>query len=240
MAATTYAPALGTRERGSLVAYRHSALVRVTHWISALSFIGLAISGRAILLAHPRLYWGETGAVGTPALIDLPFDFVLVGQSGWGRSLHFLSAWVAILTGLIYVAWGVVTDHIRRDLLPARADLAWRSIGRAASNHLRLRSALVGSTSYNPLQRLAYLAVVFVMFPLTIWTGLAMSPAMTSVFPTLVNVLGGQQSARTIHFFAACLLVLFLIVHVVMVWLTGFVDRMWAMIAGGSMEVDRL
>src|ERR1700733_9206092 len=83
------------------MAPRHSAIVRITHWITTLSFLGLLVSGIAILLAHPRLYWGETGAVGMPSLIDLPLPFVLVGQTGWGRYLHFLSAWVCVLTGLL-------------------------------------------------------------------------------------------------------------------------------------------
>ena len=69
-------------------------MVRITHWINAASVAALLVSGVAILLAHPRLYWGETGAFGAPSLIDLPLPLVLTGQSGWGRSLHFLSAWV--------------------------------------------------------------------------------------------------------------------------------------------------
>ena len=82
------------------------------------------------------------------------------------------------------------------------------------------------------LQRLTYLLVIFVLFPLVIWTGLAMSPAIASVFPAAVAVLGGQQSARTMHFFVSVFLVLFLLVHVVMVCLAGFRNRVRAMITG--------
>jgi thiosulfate reductase cytochrome b subunit len=82
------------------------------------------------------------------------------------------------------------------------------------------------------LQRLTYLFVIFVLFPLVIWTGLAMSPAFVSTFPATVTVLGGQQSARTIHFFVSLSLLLFLLVHVVMVWIAGFWSRMRAMITG--------
>jgi len=85
---------------------RHSRLVRITHWVTTLSFFGLLVSGIAILVAHPRLYWGETGSVGTPSLLDLPIPFML-GHSGWGRYLHFLSAWVCVLTGLLYVLPGL-------------------------------------------------------------------------------------------------------------------------------------
>jgi thiosulfate reductase cytochrome b subunit len=190
---------------------RHSALIRITHWITALSFVGLLVSGFAILLAHPKLYWGETGSVGTPSLIDLPLPFVLTGQTGWGRYLHFLSAWVCVWTGLIYLLFGLITQHFRKNFLPAQSDL---------------------SRHYNVLQGLTYLVVVFVLFPLMVWTGLAMSPAITSVFPQLVTILGGQQSARTIHFVITNLLVLFLAIHLFMIVISGFTKRMQAMIRG--------
>jgi len=214
---------------------KHSAVVRVTHWITAISFLGLLVSGIAILLAHPRLYWGETGAVGTDSLIDLPLPFVLTGQSGWGRYLHFLSAWVSLLTGLVYVVSGVLTEHFRKDLLPAKADLSLTSVADVISNHLHLRRPTEDeSFQYNVLQQITYLSVVFVLFPLMIWTGLAMSPAITSVVPIFVTLLGGQQSARTIHFFAAGALVLFLVVHVAMIFLAGFRSRIGAMITGNA------
>ncbi len=222
-------PATPTAE--AAVAPRHSGLVRVTHWISALSFFGLLISGAAILISHPRLYWGETGNRGTPSLIDLPLPFILAGQNGWGRYLHFLSAWVCVLTGLVYVFSGLLSRHFRNNLIPARSDLGWASLSRVYSDHLRLRLPKDTST-YNVLQRITYLEVVFLLFPVAIWTGLAMSPAVTSVFPWLVTILGGQQSARTVHFIAAVSLVLFLLIHIGMVCLTGFRNRMRAMITG--------
>lgn len=214
---------------------RHSVLVRVTHWTSALSFLVLLLSGIAILLAHPRLYWGEAGAVGGPSLIDLPLPFVLdVPIRGPGRYLHFLAAWVIVFTGLVYVARGLALRHFR-NLLPARDQLNFGAIGRVIRGHLRFEpSNEVELATYNVLQRLSYTTVVFVLIPSMIWTGLAMSPAVTSVFPFLVAALGGQQTARTVHFFVACSLVVFLVVHVAMVWLTGFRHRMRAMITGSG------
>jgi thiosulfate reductase cytochrome b subunit len=157
------------------------------------------------------LYWGETGAVGTPSLIDLPLPFLLTGQSGWGRYLHFLSAWIAVITGIAYVLGGMRQSHFRQDLFrPAQP------------------------AKYNTAQRITYAAVVFVLFPLMIWTGLAMSPAVTSVLPALVTSVGGQQSARTIHFIVASLLVLFVVGHIVMVALAGFSRHVGAMILGGD------
>jgi thiosulfate reductase cytochrome b subunit len=208
MADSAYLPGVATPITEVRDSPRHSALNRITHWINAVSFVVLLISGVAILLAHPRLYWGETGGVGTPSLIDLPLPFLLGGQSGWGRSQHFLFGWISVLNGFLYVLSGLFTSHFRKNLLSA------------------------GESSYNALQRLTYLMVIFLLFPLMIWTGLAMSPAIVSVFPIFVTVLGGQQSARTIHFFVAALLVLFLIVHIVMVCLSGFSSRMRGMITG--------
>jgi thiosulfate reductase cytochrome b subunit len=225
---------LAIPESAPLDVPRHSALVRVTHWITTGAFAGLLVSGIAILLAHPRFYWGEAGAVGMPSLFDLPLPFVLVGQTGWGRYLHFLCAWICVLTGLVYALAGFFTGHFRKDLLPAKENVTWRAFADAFTDHLRLRTTRQESAAapYNLLQRLAYSAVVFMLFPLMIWTGLAMSPAMDSVFPVLVTSLGGQQSARTIHFFTACSLLLFVAIHVGMVCISGFRDRMWGMIAG--------
>ena len=104
MAESVLVPGVRVHDAIRPEAPRHSALVRVTHWISSLSFLVLVLSGVAILLAHPRLYWGETGAVGGPSLIDLPLPFVLdVPIRGPGRYLHFLAAWVTVFTGLVYV-----------------------------------------------------------------------------------------------------------------------------------------
>ncbi len=238
MAESAHLPGLAIQNSDVLDSPRHSALVRVTHWIHTLSFFALVVSGIGILLAHPRFYWGETGAVGTPSLFDLPLPFLVttstyIGPSSWGRSLHFLSAWICVLNGLLYAISGLLSQHFRKNLLPARIDLSWSPISRIVSNHLRMkRPSEEESLTYNVLQRLAYLTVVFLLFPLMIWTGLAMSPSITSVFPILVTVLGGQQSARTIHFFIAAALVLFLIVHIAMVCLAGFKNHMRAMITG--------
>ena len=239
MAQSAVAPIVAVQSVIARDTPRHSALVRVTHWISALSFLVLVLSGVAILLAHPRLYWGETGAVGGPSLIDLPLPFVLdVPIRGPGRYLHFLAAWVTVFTGLVYVGRGVATRHFGQNLLPSRGELTFRAMRAVIGDHLRFkRSTEDDLARYNVLQRLSYSAVVFVLSPLMIWTGLAMSPAVTSVFPFTVTAFGGQQSARTIHFFVGCALVLFLVLHIALVWQTGFKTRMRAMITGRGGEV---
>ena len=219
-------------------------MVRITHWITTLCFFALLISGIEILISHPRFYWGEAGNALTPSLFDLPipasrsavqtgYAFVLPDQNGWSRYLHFQAAWAAVGTGLLYVVYGLFTGHFRKNLLPSGADLSWRALSGVIAKHLRFKPpGEAEGRSYNVLQRLTYLFVIFVLFPLIIWTGLAMSPAIASVFPAAVTAFGGQQSARTIHFFITVFLVLFLLVHIVMVCLAGFKSRMRSMITG--------
>jgi len=197
-----------------------------------------------VVISHPRFYWGETGNVLTKPLFQIPipssralvpsgYGYVLPDQNGWSRALHFQAAWIAVLTGLLYVISFFFTSHLRKDLLPRKADLSGRVLSREIVDHMRFKRPVEAEAwSYNVLQRLTYLFVIFVLFPLIIWSGLAMSLAFVSAFPASVTLLGGQQSARTIHFFVTLALVLFLLVHIVMVWLAGFRSRMRAMITG--------
>jgi thiosulfate reductase cytochrome b subunit len=230
---------------------RHSALVRITHWITTLCFFALLISGFEIVISHPRFYWGETGNVLTTALFQLPipasrslvqsgYNYMLPDQNGWSRYLHFQTAWIAVLTGLLYIISGVFTGHFRKDLLPHKSDLSWRAFSATVASHVRFaRPAAAEAWSYNLLQRLSYLFVIFVLFPLIIWTGLAMSPAFVSAYPATVTSLGGTQSARTIHFFVSLALLLFVLVHVVMICVAGFKNRMRAMITGTTGKGER-
>jgi len=223
---------------------RHSTLVRVTHWITTLCFFALLVSGVEIVISHPRFYWGETGNDLTPTLFRLPipasrnlvptgYGYVLPDQNGWSRYLHFQAAWVVVFTGLLYLISGVLTKHFSKDLLPQWSDFSWREFSTSITKHLRFGGpSQAEAWSYNLIQRLTYLLVIFVLFPLVIWTGLAMSPAFVSAFPATVNLLGGQQSARTLHFFVSVALMIFVLVHVVMVFLAGFKSRMRAMITG--------
>ena len=119
------------------------------------------------------------------------------------------------------------------NLIPTKGDFSLGALTAVIAGHLRFcRPDRVKSWPYNPLQRLTYLFVIFVLFPLIIWTGLAMSPAFVSSVPAAVILLGGQQSARTIHFFVSLVLLLFLLIHVAMICLVGFRNRMRAMIMG--------
>src|ERR1700712_234632 len=190
---------------------RHTAVVRVTHWITLIAFMALLISGVEILISHPRFYWGEVGNVLTRPLFILPipasrgsvptgYHFVLRDQNGWSRYLHFQAAWAAVLTALVYGLSSLWSGHFRRDLFPSRSDRNWRSLWAVIAKYLRRAPQNeAGARSYNAVQRAAYLGVIFILFPLIIWTDLAQAPAIDSAFPVTVNLLGGHQSARTLH-----------------------------------------
>jgi thiosulfate reductase cytochrome b subunit len=229
---------------------RHSLWVRITHWLTALAFLALLVTGLEIVVSHPRFYWGEVGNVNTAPLFQIPipasrslvptgYGYTMPDQNGWSRYLHFQSAWLLVLTGLLYVGVGLLRGHFRRELVPAPSELSAKRLMASLVDHLRFqRPGPEQAWSYNVLQRLAYLLIVFVGFPLIIWTGLAMSPSFVSAFPWTVNVLGGQQSARTLHFFLTGALVLFLLVHVLMVIVAGFWSRMRAMISGRAAKEE--
>lgn len=234
----------GTNRTMSEASQRHSLLVRVTHWLTTLAFLALLVSGLELVVSHPRFYWGEVGNVNTRPLFHIPipasrnlvptgYGYVLPDQNGWSRYLHFQSAWVLVLTGLVYVGIGLFGGHFRRALLPTRSDLSVKRLMASIREHSRFkRPGEEDAWSYNVLQRLAYLVIIFVGFPLIVWTGLAMSPSFVLAFPSSVHVLGGQQSARTLHFLLTGALVVFLLVHILMVILAGFWSRVRAMITG--------
>jgi thiosulfate reductase cytochrome b subunit len=223
---------------------RHAGFVRVTHWLTVVCFLVLLVTGGEIVISHPRFYWGETGNVNMRPLFSIPipssrdtvptgYGYVMPDQNGWSRYLHFQTAWVLVLTGLVYLLAGLWTGHFRKNLVPEPGKRGWLAHAARIAQYLRRAPPDAAEAfSYNVLQRTAYVLVIFVLFPLVIWTGLALSPAFDSAFPPAVDLLGGRQSARTLHFFVSGALVLFLVVHVTMIALSGFWSRMRAMITG--------
>lgn len=250
----------GPDQPGSRGGEGHARWVRVSHWIITLSVLTLAFSGFEILMVHPRLYWGKAGNDLTPALLELPVSrnykhrgysqpvpltgsasgpvsatrtYDIFNQNGWGRSLHFMAAWFLVLPGIVYLLLGLLSGHFRSHIWPRVRELAPRLVWRDLVAHLRFRiPAASGGPRYGLLQKCTYSFVVFVAAPLMVLTGLTMSPAVTAAFPALLSLFGGYQSARTIHFFASAVLVLFLIVHVAMVVRSGFRRHMRAMTLG--------
>src|SRR5207302_2508722 len=134
------------------LAPRHSGLVRVTHWITTFCFFALLLTGIEIVISHPRFYWGETGSVLTKPLFQLPtpssrklvptgYGYVLPDQNGWSRALHFQTAWLLVLTGLLYVISGLLRGHFGKNLLPKKSDLSRQNFARVIAHHLRLELA---------------------------------------------------------------------------------------------------
>jgi thiosulfate reductase cytochrome b subunit len=147
------------------------------------------------------------------------------------RRWHFFFAWAWIINGCVYLLWSLASRHLQRDLAMQRRD--WREIPKSIIDHLRFRHP-VGAEAmrYNPLQKLAYLGVIFGLTPLIVLTGLSMSPQMDSVMGGFIELVGGRQSARTLHFIAMSLFVLFAIVHVLMVVYAGPINEMRSMLSG--------
>jgi len=148
-----------------------------------------------------------------------------------GRRWHFFFAWLFLLNGLVYLLWSLGSGHLRRDLAPSGEEL--RHVGVSVSEHLRLKFPKGDEAKrYNVLQKIAYLLVALILLPLMLLTGLAMSPGMDAAFPFLIDMFGGRQSARTIHFIAAGLIVIFVVIHLVMVLITGVWNNLRSMITG--------
>jgi thiosulfate reductase cytochrome b subunit len=150
-----------------------------------------------------------------------------------GRRWHFFFAWLFVINLLVYWLWGLVGGHVRKDLLPTRAQLKPRHILHEVVTHAQLRFPKGEEARvYNVIQKLTYLLVVVVLLPLMVATGLSMSPGFNATLPGLVDVFGGRQSARTIHFLSASGIVLFIVVHLVLVVLSGFWNNIRSMITG--------
>ena len=249
----------GEREQPSGVQH-HARWVRISHLIVTVSLLTLAFSGFVILMAHPRLYWGEVGNGLTPALLELPISrnhqhpgwdpptpffsdaagpvtanrtYQIFNQNGWGRSLHFLAAWCLLLPGAVYLLTGIFGGHFRTHIWPKANELAPWLVWHDVVDHLCLRiRPASGGPHYGVLQKCAYSLVVFVGAPLMTISGLTMAPAVTASFPSLLQLFGGYQSARTIHFFTFVALLLFVFVHVGMVIKSGFRRQIRAMTVG--------
>ena len=157
-----------------------------------------------------------------------------------GRRWHFFFAWLFVINGLIYWLWGLLGGHIRKDMLPTRDQLSPRHILHEIATHARLRFPKgEAARRYNVIQKLTYLAVIAVLLPLMVVTGLCMSPGFNATAPWLIELFGGRQGARSVHFLAANLIVLFVIVHFVLVVLSGLWNNIRSMITGKyAIEVE--
>ncbi len=172
---------------------------------------------------------GQPLAQGFPGWATFPTGRDLATARNW----HFFFAWVLILNGLVYLIYGAVTRHLSRDLVPTRRELSLANIWHDIVLHARLRFPKgEDAKRYHILQKLAYGGTVFVLLPLMVATGLAMSPGIGASWSWLIDLLGGRQSARSIHFITASAVVGFIVVHVLMVLLAGPYNEIRSMITG--------
>lgn len=170
---------------------------------------------------------GEAADRGFPSWLTLPSDQDLTG----GRSWHFFFAWAFVLNGALYLLYGLFSGQLRFRVVPQRDQI--RYFAASVREHLTLRFPEGDEAKrYNIIQKLTYAVVLFVLLPVQVLAGLAMSPAMDAAFPFLLTLFDGRQSARTVHFVVAALLVLFVVVHVALVVLSGFWNNMRGMLTG--------
>ncbi|MCK0128063.1 cytochrome b/b6 domain-containing protein [Erythrobacter sp. F6033] len=222
---------------------RHGLITRLWHWLNAAALIVLFMSGLNISNAHRYLYWGDYGydpadawasVMRFPGWTTLPFGrYDLAAARDW----HSLAAWIFALALLVMWVASIANKHFWRDLRTSLNDWSPRSIAGEIKSHLARKFEGHGQI-YNGLQRITYGIVLGVFLPMMIFTGLAISPGFEPAAPWLVDLLGGRQSARSLHFIFAWALFAFFVVHIVMVILSGPAKQVWNMITGGSREAE--
>ena len=216
---------------------RHALSTRLWHWLNLLCVVVLFMSGLTISNAHRRLYWGDWGFEASQAWLMVPRfpDWMTIPRYyslAVARDWHILMAWPFAL-GLLFM-WiaMMVNRHFKRDIVTKRREWRPSAIWRDVVEHLKLNFDH-HEGKYNFLQKLAYGLVLGVFLPMMIFTGISISPGMEPTFGWLVDLLGGRQSARSLHFIFAFAIAGFFIVHVLLVILSGPIRQMQDMITGG-------
>ncbi|MGV8854383.1 MAG: cytochrome b/b6 domain-containing protein [Devosia sp.] len=173
---------------------------------------------------------GMSGSAERPAFVAFPPALTIPSfrDLGTGRVIHFFFAWLFVLTMFIWFVASFINGHIRRDILVRPVDI--RGVPRDVVDHATFK--FKHGRTYGPLQRLAYFGVFFILFPLIVLTGLTMSPGMDAAWPWLLELFGGRQTARTIHFTVMTLLVAFFVIHIIMVLAAGPINELRSMISG--------
>lgn len=216
---------------------RHALSTRLWHWINLVCMVILFMSGLNISNAHPRLYWGDWGFAPEdawlivprfPDWMTIPGRYSLAGAREW----HVLMAWPFAL-GLLLVWIAMLANrHFSRDLTTSRAEWRWTAIRSDVAKHLRLDFHHSGS-KFNFLQKLAYGLVFGVLLPGLIATGMGISPGMEPLLSPMIELVGGRQSVRSLHFIFAWLLFGFFVVHVLLVLLSNPFRQLRDIITGG-------
>jgi len=217
---------------------RHALTTRLWHWINAAALIVLFMSGLGISNAHRYLYWGDYGfdrseawleVVRFPAWATLPQRYDLAEARDW----HNSAVWVfALALAFMWIAM-LANRHFQRDIVTDKREWRPAHLWHEIKTHARLDFEPAGNAKYNTLQKISYAAVLGILLPFMVLTGLAISPGIEPAAPWLVDLLGGRQSARSLHFLASWALFAFFVLHVALVLVSGVIGQMWSMIAGG-------
>ncbi|MGN6619459.1 MAG: cytochrome b/b6 domain-containing protein [Sphingomonas sp.] len=218
--------------------FRHRLATRLWHWLNAFTIFIMIGSGLGILNAHPHLYWGKYGAnfdtpwlnlPHWPGLLTIPASYNLAISRRW----HLFFALVLGFALLAFMVASLINRHFQRDLRVRGEEVAPRNLWADVKAHLAFRfHEPERPGAYNMLQKLAYVVTIFILIPLMILTGLAMSPAMDAAWPWLLTITGGRQSARSLHFIGMALIVGFILVHLALVILAGPINEVRSMITG--------
>lgn len=222
------------------IAYRHRLPTRLWHWLNALTVFVMLMSGLMIFNAHPHLYWGQYGANfdhpwlsfhgrPIPGWATIPSTYNLAAARRW----HLAFAWLLVVPLVLFLITSLINRHAQHDLRPTPDEIRPRHIWRDIREHARLRFPTgAAALRYNTLQKFSYVGVIFLLLPFMVLTGLAMSPAIDAAWPWLLDLFGGRQSARSIHFICAVTIAAFILVHLVMVVLAGPINEIGSMITG--------
>lgn len=225
------------RHGGELV-YRHRLATRLWHWVNAVTVVVMLMSGLMISNAHPHLYWGEYGAnydhawwspPHFPGWATIPSTYNLALARHW----HLFFAWIFAFGMAAHMIVSLVNRHIQRDLRLRRRELAPAHLWQDVKDHARLKFPTgQEALSYNVLQKMTYIAVIFGLIPLLILTGLSLSPGFNAVMHWQVDLMGGRASARSFHFICAGLILAFTLVHLTLVMLAGPINEVRSMLTG--------
>lgn len=223
---------------------RHRLPTRIWHWLNAVAVFVMLMSGLMISNAHPRLYWGQYGANFDTPWLDLTRYLDNGRFPGWmtipstynlalARHWHLAFAWVFAFGLLAWMIVSLANRHIQRDLTLTRAELGPRHLLTEIVHHAKLQFPTgAAALRYNTLQKMAYVVVLFGLFPLLILTGLCLSPGLSPLTGWAIDLLGGRATARSIHFICAGGLGLFIVVHLALVVLAGPYNEVRSMITG--------
>lgn len=219
---------------------RHRLTTRIWHWVNLVALTVLFMSGLNISNAHRHLYWGKWGfdpqdawyhVTRFPGWATIPGHYSLAEARQW----HLLFAWIFALALLAYMLISIMNRHFKRDIVTTFKDWRLSTIWADLVAHLRLRFDHSGG-KYNFFQKLAYGVVIFILLPLMIFSGMTLSPGIDASMPFLLDIFGGRQSARSIHFIVAWALFGFFLLHIALVLLTNPLRQIRDMITGGSRD----